>query len=99
MRLSSLANDFVIQIDDVDISKPLEDEMFNSIREVWMEHRVAVFPKQTLNDDQLVRFTERFGALFVHAQSSLLTTFKRKEVMELSNLDVALQQLIYPLKK
>ena len=97
MRLSSLANDFVIQIDDVDISKPLEDEMFNSIREVWMEHRVAVFPKQTLNDDQLVRFTERFGALFVHAQSSLLTTFKRKEVMELSNLDGVTRPVDYEL--
>ncbi|MEC8165669.1 MAG: TauD/TfdA family dioxygenase, partial [Pseudomonadota bacterium] len=40
-----------------------------------------------LDDDQLVAFTERFGPLFVHAQSSLLTTYKRKEVMELSNLD------------
>ena len=37
MRLSSLANDFVIQIDDVDLSKPLEDELFNMIRELWME--------------------------------------------------------------
>ena len=27
MRLSSLANDFVIQIDDVDLSKPLEDKL------------------------------------------------------------------------
>jgi taurine dioxygenase len=52
-----------------------------------MEHRVAVFPDQALDDDQLVALTERFGPLFVHAQSSLLTTCKRKEVMELSNLD------------
>ena len=87
MRTHSLANGFGIQIEDVDLAAALDDETFNAIRTLWMEHRVAIFPNQNLDDDQLVAFTERFGPLFVHAQSSLLTTYKRKEVMELSNLD------------
>ena len=84
MRTHSLANGFGIQIEDVDLAAALDDETFNAIRTLWMEHRVAIFPNQNLDDDQLVAFTERFGPLFVHAQSSLLTTYKRKEVMELS---------------
>ncbi len=87
MQTTLLANGFAIRIEGVDLAQPLDDETFDAIRDLWMAHRVAVFPGQALDDDQLVTFTERFGPLFVHAQTSLLTTYKRKEVMELSNLD------------
>lgn len=87
MKTTQLANGFAARIEGVDLSKPLDDDTFETIRNLWMENRVVVFPEQKLDDDQLVAFTERFGPLFVHAQASLLTTYKRKEVMELSNLD------------
>ena len=66
MRTHSLANGFGIQIKDVDLAAALDDETFNAIRTLWMEHRVAIFPNQNLDDDRLVAFTERFGPLFVH---------------------------------
>jgi len=97
MQTRSLANGFAIRIEGIDLADPLDDETFETIRDLWMEHRVAIFPNQTLDDDQLVAFTERFGPLFVHAQSSLLTTYKRKEVMELSNLDGVARPVDYEL--
>ena len=67
MRTHSLANGFAIQIEDVDLAAALDDETFDAIRTLWMEHRVAIFPNQNLDDDQLVAFTERFGPLFVRS--------------------------------
>ena len=88
MQVSPLAEGFAARITGVDLSKPLDDDLFAEIRSLWMEHRIVVFPDQTLDDDTLVAFAERFGRLFVHAQTSLLSK-KRKEVMELSNLPEA----------
>ena len=87
MKTTQLANGFATQIEGIDLSMPLDTDTFETIRDLWMENRIVVFPQQKLDDDQLVAFTEHFGPLFVHAQASLLTTYKRKEVMELSNLD------------
>ena len=87
MKTTQLANGFTTQIEGVDLSMPLDTDTFETIRDLWLENRIVVFPQQKLDDDQLVAFTEHFGPLFVHAQASLLTTYKRKEVMELSNLD------------
>ena len=97
MQTSPLTDSFGIRIEGIDLSQPLSEAEFAQLRDLWMEHRVAVIADQNLDDDQLVAFTERFGPLFVHAQSSLLTTYKRKEVMELSNLDGVARPVEYEL--
>lgn len=88
MQVTPLADGFAARITGIDLSRPLDDGQFAEIRSLWMEHRVVLFPDQKLDDDTLVAFAERFGRLFVHAQTSLLSK-KRKEVMELSNLPEA----------
>ena len=88
MQVTTLEDGFAARITGVDLSQPLADDLFAEIRSLWMEYRVVHFPDQQLNDDSLVGFAERFGRLFVHAQTSLLSK-KRKEVMELSNLPEA----------
>ena len=45
----------------VDLSGPLDDETVAEIREAWLTHKVLVFPDQRLTDDDLERFTFRFG--------------------------------------
>ena len=97
MQTSPLTTNFGIRIDGIDLSQPLGGKEFAQLRDLWMENRVAVIPGQNLDDDQLVAFTERFGPLFVHAQTSLLTGYKRKEVMELSTLDGAARPADYEL--
>ena len=97
MKTTQLANGFATQIEGVDLSSPLDNDTFEIIRNLWMENRIVVFLEQKLDDDQLVAFTERFGPLFVHAQASLLTNCKRREVMELSILDGVARPMDYEL--
>ena len=96
MDTTPLAEGFGIRISGVDLSQPLDDATFDEIRTLWMEHRVAVFPDQHLDEDSLVAFAGRFGRLFVHAQTSLLSS-RRKEVMELSNLPDAERRTVHDL--
>ena len=88
MQVTQIANGFAARITGIDLSQHLDDDLFAEIRSLWMEHRIVLFPDQTLDDESLVAFAGRFGRLFVHAQTSLLSK-KRKEVMELSNLPEA----------
>ncbi len=96
MQTRPLANGFAIEIIGIDVSVPLDDSLFADIKAMWMEHRVVVFKGQSLDDDSLADFAERFGPLFVHAQSSLLSS-KRKEIMELSNLPDAERKTVHEL--
>ncbi|WOJ94105.1 TauD/TfdA family dioxygenase [Congregibacter variabilis] len=45
----------------LDLSQPLNPETVQAIRAAWLEHHVLAFPDQTLNDDDLERFTGYFG--------------------------------------
>ena len=96
MNVAPLAKGFAIRIDGVDLSQPLDAERFDQIRSLWMQHRLVLFPNQALDDDRLVGFAARFGPLFVHAQTSLLSKH-RKEVMTISNLPDAEKPADYEL--
>ena len=45
----------------VDLSKPLDAETVAEIRAAWLEHHVVTFPGQSMDDDDLERFTLSFG--------------------------------------
>ena len=45
----------------VDLSKELAESLVTDIRQAWIEHGVLAFPDQSLNDDDLERFTAYFG--------------------------------------
>ncbi len=84
MRTTILASDFAVRIDDLDLSEPLDDETFDTLRDLWMRYKVAVIPGQKLEDDSLLAFARRFGPLFVHVQSQLVSP-DHKEVMYMTN--------------
>lgn len=50
-----------VNIEDVDLSKPLEQSVIQKIREVFLENHVIVFPNQILNVSQLEQFSQYFG--------------------------------------
>ena len=50
------------QIPDVDL-RNLSDPDFASIQRAWLDHLVILFPGQQLTDDDLIRFSRRFGDL------------------------------------
>ena len=75
---------FAVEFPDIDLAD-LSDGDFAVLRDLWLEHKVAVFRDQDLSDDELVRFTERFGPLFVHVRAQF-NDAARPEVMLISNI-------------
>lgn len=49
------------RVTGVDLSKPLDHGTVTALRAAWLEHQVLAFPDQTLNDDDLERFSQCFG--------------------------------------
>ncbi|MEZ5229695.1 MAG: TauD/TfdA family dioxygenase [Acidimicrobiales bacterium] len=45
----------------VDLSQPLDQATVAAIRAAWLEHHVVAFPDQSIDDDDLERFTLHFG--------------------------------------
>ena len=50
------------EITNIDLTKDLSERQILEIRELWLEHHVLSFPNQSLNDDDLERFTLYFGS-------------------------------------
>jgi NADH-ubiquinone/plastoquinone oxidoreductase chain 4L/Taurine catabolism dioxygenase TauD, TfdA family len=48
-------------IEGVDVSGELDDEVFRLVYEAWNDHLVLRFRGQRLNDDALIAFARRFG--------------------------------------
>ena len=49
----------------IDLTRALDAETVAAIRGAWLTHHVLVFPDQTIDDDDLERFTEAFGGFGV----------------------------------
>ena len=59
------------EIRGVDLSRSLPDQTIKKIREVWINHVVAVFPNQKVNDEQHIKFSKRLGKLEIINMSAL----------------------------
>ncbi|MFM9847742.1 MAG: TauD/TfdA dioxygenase family protein [Hyphomicrobiaceae bacterium] len=69
----------------VDLSKPVSDGDFKTILRALGEHGVIVFPRQTMETEDLVRFGKMFGDLEVNV-ANLYHEPDHPEVMILSNM-------------
>lgn len=45
----------------INLKQPCSDDLIAELRAHWLTHKVLVFPEQTLNDNDLVRFSQYFG--------------------------------------
>lgn len=86
MKATVMEKDFAVRIEDIDLSRPLDDATFDEVRRLWMLYKVALFPNQTLEDGDLAAFARRLGPLFVHVQAQLVSP-EHKEVMYMSSQD------------
>ena len=50
-------------ITGVRLNEPLSADLLAAIRAHWLEHKVVAFPDQQLTPEQLVSFSEQFGAI------------------------------------
>ena len=53
--------DFVAEIGDVDLTKPLNGEDFAAIQQAFWKYAVLIYPQQQLSTDQQLAFSERWG--------------------------------------
>jgi len=66
ISVAPIAGALGAEISGVDIGRPIDDATFAEIRRAWNEHLVIFFRGQTLDDDALVAFGQRFAPLFRH---------------------------------
>ena len=57
-----------VEIKGVDLSQAQSDETVRQMRDLWLEHKVAVFRDQALEDEDLIRFAEYFGPTYVYVR-------------------------------
>ena len=63
MKISPLGAVIAADILDVDLAKPLDDQIIALIGDAWNDQLVLRFRNQRLNDDDLLRFSRYFGEL------------------------------------
>ena len=85
MESKQLGPGFAAEILGVDLSAAMSDGDFDAIKKLWLENKVTVFRDQELSDNELTRFTERFGPLFVHVRSQF-NDKTRPGIMLISNI-------------
>lgn len=79
--------DFVATVRNVDLSRPLDDATFHEIRDAFHRYAVLVFPEQTIDDEQQIAFSERFGPLESSLRKHRKRSVDRPEISDISNID------------
>jgi taurine dioxygenase len=74
------------EIMSVDLSKPLDDDVFQAILDIWHENLVILLRDQTLDEDDQVRFASRFGTLNRSHKKRAHHSDKNDAVMYISNI-------------
>ena len=83
MEIVRLSPALGAEIRGVDASRPMSEEAFRQIEKAWHEHLVILLRGQDLDEEQQVRFAERFGPLSpIHTEHH---SEKNKAVMYIGN--------------
>ena len=83
MEVVALSSALGAEICGIDASRPIADGTFAAILEAWHRHLVILLRGQTLDEEQQVRFAERFGELSpIHTSHHSATN---KAVMYIGN--------------
>ena len=76
---------FGAEITGVDLSKPLDDATFDTIRRAYFEKSIVVFHGQRLTPEQQIAFSRRFGELEIHVLKQYLLA-GHPEILVVSNI-------------
>ena len=75
-----------VEISGLDLSRPLDPDTMARVRKVWLDSVVAVFPEQSIDDDQQIAFSRQVGELEMINMSALQLP-GRPEIYAATNLD------------
>ncbi|MSP51635.1 MAG: TauD/TfdA family dioxygenase [Alphaproteobacteria bacterium] len=82
--IKKLTPHFVGEMTGVDMRK-LDDATFAAVKRAWRENQILVFRGQHLEEEALVEFSQRFGALETHVRTEYLST-EHSEILYVSNI-------------
>ena len=57
MKIARIGDALGAEISGVDLSRPIEADVFSTIRQAWLQHLVLRFRRQLLTDAQLKAFS------------------------------------------
>ena len=80
---------FAAEVGDIDLSKPLDAETLQSVREAFAAYAVLAFPAQNLTTEQHLAFASHFGPLETTVQLNMRhkKLRVREEIADIANLD------------
>ncbi|MEH6489416.1 TauD/TfdA family dioxygenase [Hyphomonas oceanitis] len=61
IEISPSGQPFAASVTGLDLSQPVSPDLVQEIRNAWLKHHVLAFPRQSISDDDLERFTRLFG--------------------------------------
>lgn len=61
-----LGRNLAAEINDIDLSQPLDDATFAAVRQAFLENEVLIFRDQDISSDDMMNFGRRFGPLSIH---------------------------------
>ena len=84
---------FAAEVGDIDLSRPLDDETLQAVREAFAAYAVLVFPAQQLSIEQHLAFAAHFGPLETTVRLSMKhgkgQMRVREEIADIANLDAS----------
>jgi taurine dioxygenase len=87
MQIVPLSSALGAEIRGVDLSQPVEDELFRRIEQAWFDHLILLFRDQRLDEEQQARFCARFGTLVASYNAKRETAAgQHPAVMYVSNI-------------
>lgn len=75
-----------VEITGLDLAGPIDDETMAEVRRAWLDHVIAVFPEQEIDDDSQIAFSRRIGELELINMSALQVK-GRPELYAATNID------------
>lgn len=82
--VAPLSPTFAAEIEGLDLTQPLDDQIGNAVAQAFEAHPVLIFPKQDIDDDRQIAFSEVFDVLETTKPGTVGTGSK---VVVLSNFD------------
>jgi alpha-ketoglutarate-dependent 2,4-dichlorophenoxyacetate dioxygenase len=90
MRFIPIGNDFVAEVQGIDLRAPLDADAAAAIHAAMDRYAVLVFHDQPLNDEEQIAFTKSLGRIELNIANNVTRLDQRRlgiEMSDISNLD------------
>jgi alpha-ketoglutarate-dependent taurine dioxygenase len=76
------------EVRGLDLGEPLDPQTFDVLHALWMQHKLLIFPGQSITDEAHIAFGRRFGELEIHPSLAHRSS-RNREIYRVSNVDEA----------